>query len=74
MDNAAEEVLALLLQQVQHPAEEVQRAAAAALAALVGRAPDPHALADDVLRQLHNIYEEKLPARTIPGLSGMGVG
>ncbi|XP_032513752.2 stalled ribosome sensor GCN1 isoform X1 [Danaus plexippus] len=61
VDNAAEEVLALLLQQVQHPAEEVQRAAAAALAALVGRAPDPHALADDVLRQLHNIYEEKLP-------------
>ncbi|XP_045785525.1 eIF-2-alpha kinase activator GCN1 isoform X2 [Maniola jurtina] len=58
---AAEDVRALLLEQVQHPADELQRAAAAALAALVGRAPEPHAAADDVLQRLHEIYDDKLP-------------
>ncbi|CAH2086956.1 unnamed protein product [Euphydryas editha] len=58
---AAEELQELLLQQVQHPADEIRRAAAAALAELVARAPDPPAAADRVLQSLHDIYDEKLP-------------
>ncbi|XP_047528363.1 eIF-2-alpha kinase activator GCN1 [Vanessa atalanta] len=59
--DAAEEMLELLLQQIQHPAEELQQAAADALAELVARAPDPSAVADRVLQSLHDVYDEKLP-------------
>lgn len=50
----------LLLEEIQHPAEPVQRAAAAALAHLVERSTDPKA-AEYVLEQLQNIYSQKLP-------------
>ncbi|XP_072943447.1 stalled ribosome sensor GCN1 isoform X2 [Epargyreus clarus] len=59
---AAEAQLArLLVEEVQHPAEPVQRAAAAALAALVGRAGDPACAVHRVMQQLHDVYIEKLP-------------
>lgn len=54
------ELVELLLQEAQHPAEPLQRAAAAALAQLVRRSADPQA-ADHVLDRLQDIYEEKLP-------------
>ncbi|XP_052737701.1 eIF-2-alpha kinase activator GCN1 [Bicyclus anynana] len=57
----ADEIRELLLQQVQHPADELQRAAAAALAALLARAHDPPAAAELVLQRLHDIYTDKLP-------------
>ncbi|KAJ8723024.1 hypothetical protein PYW07_004204 [Mythimna separata] len=50
----------LLLQEAQHPAEPVQRAAAAALAHLVERSADANA-AEYVLERLQDIYSEKLP-------------
>lgn len=53
------ELVELLLEEVQHPAEPVQRAAAAALAHLVQRAP-PGA-AEHVLQRLQDIYTERLP-------------
>lgn len=49
---------------MQHPAEEIQSAAANALAASVGDAgsvDNVHAVADDMLKHLHDIYDEKLP-------------
>lgn len=48
----------LMLEEVQHPAEPLQRAAADALAHLLRSAP--HAL-DFVLQRLQDIYAEKLP-------------
>lgn len=56
------ELVELLLEEVQHPAEPVQRAAAAALAHLVQRAP-PGA-AEHVLQRLQDIYTERLPVST----------
>ncbi|KAG6461050.1 hypothetical protein O3G_MSEX012395 [Manduca sexta] len=48
----------LMLQEIQHPAEPVQRSAAHALAHLVERVgADP----TDVLQRLQDIYKEKLP-------------
>lgn len=54
------ELVELLLEEVQHPSEPVQRAAAAALAHLVERDGDPDA-AEHVLQRLQDIYSEKLP-------------
>ncbi|CAH0604472.1 unnamed protein product [Chrysodeixis includens] len=54
------ELVELLLEEVQHPSEPVQRAAAAALAHLVERNSDPDA-AEHVLQRLQDIYSEKLP-------------
>lgn len=51
-----------LLQEVQHPAEQVQRAAASALAHLVQRnGPDA---AEIVLQHLQDIFDERLPVCT----------
>ncbi|KAM3961855.1 lethal (3) 80Fj [Aphomia sociella] len=54
-----EDLLELLLSEVQHPAEPIQRAAAAALAHLL----EQHhpAAVDSVLQRLQDTYTEKLP-------------
>ncbi|CAH0406720.1 unnamed protein product [Chilo suppressalis] len=54
------ELMGLVLHDVQHPAEPIQRAAAKALAALVKRDPDPAAPAR-AAQQLQRMYSEKLP-------------
>ncbi|XP_075992954.1 lethal (3) 80Fj [Anticarsia gemmatalis] len=54
------ELVELMLGEVQHPAEPLQRAAAAALAQLVQRSADP-AAPDHVLQRLQDIYSDKLP-------------
>ncbi|CAK1552697.1 unnamed protein product [Leptosia nina] len=55
------EIMNLLLKEIQHPSEPVQRAAASALAALVSRAQRQECAADQVLQRLHQVYNEKLP-------------
>lgn len=54
------ELVELMLQEVQHPAEPIQRAAAAALAHLVEKSTDT-AAPEHVLQRLQDIYSEKLP-------------
>ncbi|CAB3252124.1 unnamed protein product [Arctia plantaginis] len=54
------ELIELMLREVQHPAEPLQRAAAAALAHLVEKSADT-AAAEHVLQRLQDIYSEKLP-------------
>ncbi|KAJ0180220.1 hypothetical protein K1T71_003624 [Dendrolimus kikuchii] len=53
-----QQLVELLLDEVQHPAEEVQKAAAAALAHLVDASPEP---VHYVLERLQEIYSNKLP-------------
>ncbi|XP_045491112.1 eIF-2-alpha kinase activator GCN1 [Colias croceus] len=55
------EMMSVLLDEIQHPSEPVQRAAAAALAALVPRAARPDAAAAELLQRLHHVYDDKLP-------------
>lgn len=54
------ELIELMLQEVQHPAEPLQQAAAAALAHLVEKSADETA-PEHVLERLQDIYSEKLP-------------
>lgn len=54
-------LLEAMLQEVQHPVESVQRAAAAALAGLVQRGGG--GAAEAVLQHLQDEYEDKLPVR-----------
>ncbi|XP_050665162.1 eIF-2-alpha kinase activator GCN1 isoform X1 [Leptidea sinapis] len=61
LSSAEVELLQLLVAEIQHPSEPVQRAAARALAALVARATHPDCAAHRVLAMLHDVYKEKLP-------------
>ncbi|KAL0893483.1 hypothetical protein ABMA27_013683 [Loxostege sticticalis] len=54
------ELVELVLADVQHPADPVQRAAAHTLAHLVEKDDDP-AAADRVLQRLQDLYTQKLP-------------
>ncbi|CAH3879772.1 unnamed protein product [Pieris brassicae] len=56
-----EELMRLLLEEIQHPSEPVQRAGAAALADLVGRARLATSEPQQVLQRLHRVYDEMLP-------------